>query len=695
MKQTVVGLSSRARQVLDHLLQMEEPVSTREIASRFGLSAAQVRYCFRPLELWLQVRGFRLMKKPRVGVHVEASTDQRETLLAELRELAERKLALTPGEREQLILLRFLVAGNFVPLDELCERLGVSRTSIFRDLASARGWLERRGLQLISRRRRGMLVQGEERHWRDAVLDLLLSNLSPGVLIAACVAADLRSIEYRAIRQFFFREACDFFDGLNRRQAERLVSSLEQRLGLVFVDEARVNLLLCLCLVLLRVPMGRLIAGNGATDGLPGYPHDVKAVLDVVDEIEEIVGRVLPPDEVRYLVAKVERAMEIGVVAEGQHVSAHEKVESSAVDLATLLARETAKYLHSGLYHDREFINCLALELSAAGCLPSALTSGSPGSVFLTDHLSPDADDDVDPLYGFTCRMLSPVLKSYGCVPTKRLLTSVAIHLGTALERLGRTWSRRKVWVICGAGVATARNLVSRLSLHLPELEILGVASAFDLARDSRLASGADAIISTFSLDWVTDVPIIHVSPLLTPQDVTTLRAALGLDNRKPGPEVESLPGDGLAMADILLLEAIDRDVVADDWEGVVDCAGALLLEVGAIWPSYVEAMKDMIRLYGPYVVVAPGSALLHAGPEMGAKRLAMSLIVLRDPVPFGHESHDPVRLALAFSSIDHKTHIRAVGEAMELLRETDRRQSILEASSEARILESVKTFLH
>jgi PTS system ascorbate-specific IIA component len=104
--------------------------------------------------------------------------------------------------------------------------------------------------------------------------------------------------------------------------------------------------------------------------------------------------------------------------------------------------------------------------------------------------------------------------------------------------------------------------------------------------------------------------------------------------------------------------------------------------------------MKDMIRLYGPYVVIAPGAALLHAGPEMGAKRLAMSLVVLRDPVPFGHEFHDPVRLALAFSSVDHKTHVRAVGEAVELLRATDRRQSIHEASSEQEILESIRLLL-
>jgi mannitol operon transcriptional antiterminator len=684
MSQSVVDLSSRTRQILDYLLRVREPVSTRQIASRFGLSSAQVRYSFRPLELWLHIRGFRLMKKTRVGVQIEASTAQREALLVELGELEGRKLALAPDERGQLILLRLLMTRSPLPLDELCERLGVSRTSVFRDLASAREWLEQRGLQLVAVRRRGMLVAGEERLWREAILELLLGNLSPGVLIAACVASDLEAIEQKATRQIFFREACDFFDDLNCRQAERLVTSLERRMGLVFVDEARVNLLLCLSLVLLRVPMGRLIADGEEIGSLPAIPQDTEAVQETVKEIERSIGQALPVDEVCYLAEKIEQAMETGFVVEDQSASVTGETDNSAVELATLLAREAAKYLHAGLLHDQEFINCLALELSM-------LLSGSPSSIFLTDRSSHDANDAVDPLYGFTCRMLTPVLRSHGHVPTGRLLASVAMHLGTALERLGRTWSRRKVWVICGAGVATARNLISRLNLHLPELGILGVASAFDLARDPRLVSGADAIISTVPLDWVTDVPLLHVSPLLTPQDVKELRVALGLNSRELGPVLEPSLEDGLSMVDILSLEAIDRDVDVNDWEEVVERAGALLLRVSAIWPSYVEAMKDMIRLYGPYVVVAPGAALLHAGPEMGAKRLAMSLVVLRKPIPFGHESHDPVRLALAFSSIDHKTHVRAVGEAMKLLREAGRRKSILEASSNEEILDNIK----
>jgi len=523
---------------------------------------------------------------------VEASVVQREALLAELRRLQGYELVLAPDERRQLLLLQLLMARSFLVLDEPGERLGVSRTTVFRDLAWAREWLGQRGLQLTTHRRRGVLVVGAERLWREAMLELLLTNLGQDVFVAACAASDPRSIEQKAVSQSFLREACDLLNSLDLRRAERLVTSLENWLQLVFVDEARVVLILCLSLLFLRVSMERLVSDEGDGDLYVTY-QDMKAARETAKEAEEIIGRDLPVGEFRYLASKIAKAMETGFVVEGQHALVEGEAESAAVELATLLAREAAKYLHAGLLHDQELINCLALELSM-------LFSPWPSSVSLADRPSWNGNGAADPLYGFTCRMLSPVLRGRGYMPTDRLIASIAMHLGTALERLGRTCSRRKVWVICGAGVATARNLISRLNLHLPELEILGVASAFELARDPQLASGADAVVSTIFLDWVTNVPLIHISPLLTPQDVERLRVALGLSRYEPGPAVGSSSEGGLSMAEILSPEAIDRDAIADSWEEVVDRAGALLLKVGAIWPSYVEAMKDMIRLYGP-----------------------------------------------------------------------------------------------
>jgi mannitol/fructose-specific phosphotransferase system IIA component (Ntr-type) len=191
-------------------------------------------------------------------------------------------------------------------------------------------------------------------------------------------------------------------------------------------------------------------------------------------------------------------------------------------------------------------------------------------------------------------------------------------------------------------------------------LEILGLASAFDLARDPGLAAGADALISTIPLDWLETVPVLRVSPLLTADDVALLRTTLALQEGAQRPVAAARGEALLALPDLLSGQTVELGVAARDWEQVVDRAGALLLGAGAVWPSYIEAMKDMIRLYGPYVVVAPGAVLLHAGPDMGGKRLRFSLVVLREPVAFGHESNDPVSVALAFSAIDHATHVRA-----------------------------------
>jgi len=679
----LIALSGRTRQILDYLLRLEEPVSTAQIASRFELTPPQVRYCFRYLQPWLRERGLRLSKRPRVGVMIEASIDQRKALIAELHKLEGYELILAQGERRQLLLLRLLMACNPLPLDGLREWLGVSRTSMFRDLASAREWLGQQGLSLTTHRRHGVLVAGGERLWREAVIDLLLRNLSQGVLVAACVVLEPRSTKQAVAGQSFLREACDFLDSLNLSQAECLVTSLERQLHLVFVDEARVNLILHVSLMLLRVPMGRLISKNEGHGDSPATPQEMKTAQELVTEMEQVVGRDIPSGELRYLASKIAKSIEGGVITKGQRAVVEGETESSAAELATLLAREAARYLHVGLAHDQELINCLTLELSAQ-------PSNWPTSVSLADHPIRNVNGTMDPLYGFTCRMLRSAMEHHGYVPTERVLSLVAMHLGTALERLSRIRSRRRVWVICGAGLATARNLISRLNLRLPELEIVGLASAFELARNPKLVSGADAIISTIPLEWVAEVPLLHVSPLLTPQDTEKLRVALGIDRYESNPEDEATSEGGLSMADILPPEAIDRDAIALRWEDVVDRAGALLLRVGAIWPSYIEAMKDMIRLYGPYVVVAPGAALLHAGPEMGGKHLAMSLVVLRTPVQFGHELHDPVRLALAFSSIDYRTHARAVGEAMRLLGEKDLVKSILEAPSEEDILKTL-----
>ena len=51
----------------------------------------------------------------------------------------------------------------------------------------------------------------------------------------------------------------------------------------------------------------------------------------------------------------------------------------------------------------------------------------------------------------------------------------------------------------------------------------------------------------------------------------------------------------------------------AGSWEEAVRLAGGLLERQGHIDPSYTEAMVNMVKELGPYIVIMPGVALTRA----------------------------------------------------------------------------------
>lgn len=679
MSQLVLAFSAKAKAVLEELLLATQPVSTVELGRQAGLSPAQVRYCLRTIEPWLRARNLPLVKTRRVGLYVADEPALRRQLLEEVRRLPPAQLTMTAGERVSLLLMRLLLAETALAQADLGRELSISRSSFFRDLGAARRWLARWQLHVRTQRRKGVRVEGAEASWRQALVELVCANLDEGQLVALCMPHRPEG-HWAAQGSRLEAVASGFLRGLDMARTEGELSALEMHLGGAFPDRARVRLALHLALSRYRVERGWPVDADQA--GQCSVPVDSNpAALARARAALAAVGRsALPVSELEFLTLRLVEAMAEGVVARDPAALAGPAAPAGTRELARRLAREAATYLNAHLFHDSELVDCLTLELSRASAFASL--EGAPEEGRRAQVVA-----SANPVLGFTQRVLGPVLSAQGYAPGPGLAAAIATHLETALERHGRGSARRRVWVVCGAGVATARNLITRLNLYLPQLEILGLASAFELAREPGLIAGADAVISTIPLDWVETVPVLGVSPLLTADDVGLLRTGLALDAPALRGERARVADGQLGVADLLSVRTIERLVIADHWEAVVDRAGALLLAAGAVWPSYIEAMKDMIRLYGPYVVVAPGAALLHAGPDMGGKRLCFSLVVLQQPVAFGHECNDPVGLALAFSAIDHTTHLRAVGQAITLLGDTQALDAIRAAGTAEEIL--------
>ena len=90
--------------------------------------------------------------------------------------------------------------------------------------------------------------------------------------------------------------------------------------------------------------------------------------------------------------------------------------------------------------------------------------------------------------------------------------------------------------------------------------------------------------------------------------------------------------------------------------------------------------MVEVLDTHGPYFVIAPGIALAHAKPSEVVLSTGLSLVTLADPVVFGHESNDPVRLVIGLCAVDHDSHIEMLAELSALLSDEATVNSLLNA---------------
>ena len=664
-----ISLTDRSKRVLYCLLTSEERLTLAHLATRLSLTVPQIRYSLQMARHWLASEGCRLMTKPRVGVWIDASPQVRQRLLFELEDSNRAEVFLDGDDRLQIVLLRILAQCQEVDPESLRERFGVSRTTIYRDLNSAKQWLKQRNLHLVSRRRKGLHLKGQPADRRRATIELLLGSLEQNIMIAACAGEDSWMAEQAPLHDAFAQEAEALLCEMNLKAMQDLISGVEKVVNLRFVDRARIKLGLHLGLIARDTKKG-MVPSKPRPTGTSEVSSVSEGARWMTRCLSDRMQMTFGLDDEEYIETVLMDAMKTGTRF-GQRSVDPQFTSLSAVELASTIACEAGKYLHAGLAFDSELKDCLALELEASSSQPYA---GAP------KHMVTMPGEIPLLLGGFTRRVIRPALLSSGHSAPWELANALGVHVATALQRLTRGRGRRKVWIVCGAHLATARNLVNRLSLNLPELDILGLASAVELSMDPDIVEGSDAVISTIDLSWIEEIPIVLVSPMLSERDIASIRDVLGLQSKEGGGAAPPDRVDRPSIAEILSKESIAVGLRVRTWQEVVQAAGQALFRVGAVWPSYIGAMEDMIRLYGPYMVVAPGAALLHASPEMGARRLAVSLVILATPVPFGHEAYDPVRLAFALSSVDYDSHLRVVEEAMGLLASQESRESILGA---------------
>lgn len=675
-------LNTRGRNVLVQLLTHHGPVASAEVAAQLGLSPRQVRYALPAMEEWLEGRDAELLVTRGIGISIDASDSVRSDLREELGRLTSFALCLSQAERVDVLVFDLLTSQQPLTAEQLASRLGVSRATVFKDLEDAEGVLSRHGLRLERRPKLGLWLAGTEAQWRETAVSFLLDSVGQMALLALTKGSDARLRSRMNGTSWLLRRLCRYFAGLRLSFSRSLINLMAEELGLRFTDIAYGALIMHAALSVARVQEDESVEFSSDWAPLLESETAARAKRLVRSRVREELDLNLPEAEASYvalqvLCAKCRRGVhDVADIAPGP-------VDDDVLEAVDKVVATASTYLHPSLEVDSRLKRSLAVHLQTA---LKRMRLDLP----IRNPMLAELQSQYPYLLKVARRSIAELKDEGGSRVADEEIGYIAMHLGAAMERLRPIHAKKnRVLVVCGEGLATAWLLVCRLQSELPDLQVVDVLSAVEVAEQHAFPWDMDAMISTVNIE-IPGIPIVVVSPLLRAEDKRRIREVLDTGVPQTAGAEQPQGPEGPSLVSLLEAGSLAAGVRADDWRHLVETAGRLLLEARAIEPRYIQAMKQSIVEHGPYVVIRPGVALLHARPQDGVNRLCMALATVQEPVRFGHSFNDPVRIAVVLGAVDHRSHLRALAELARVLGNDDVVRAMSEASSKKELLQHV-----
>jgi PTS system ascorbate-specific IIA component len=143
----------------------------------------------------------------------------------------------------------------------------------------------------------------------------------------------------------------------------------------------------------------------------------------------------------------------------------------------------------------------------------------------------------------------------------------------------------------------------------------------------------------------------------------------------------------------LLNKDVIKLNVKCLDWKDAIRKGSEILINKGFVEERYTEAILDNFEKFGSYMVIVPGIVLSHARPEEGVKKFSVSLMTLKDPVEFGSEMNDPVKLVITLAAIDSEAHMKVIKKLMELLMNAEDLNKLMNSEEVEEIIEIINKY--
>ncbi|MEI5994587.1 hypothetical protein A5880_002173 [Enterococcus sp. 4G2_DIV0659] len=497
MSRMSLHLSKREIKILLLLLDLEDSVTTKELAETFQVSVRTIKYDLDNVREWFKEQNVILQARRNKGIWLDIPDSERLTLKNEIIEVERFETYPDQELRVNQLIFRLLLAPDCLTSQELADDLQVSRNTIVSDLDRVDELIQTYGLTLNRQSRQGFSINGEENKIR-LLMEYITQKEITEYDIYQIMSYFVQSGQQKKMQEVHVG-VNTIFQTIYQVALKEMTSLLDPSLFDQFNYAEILSITLRVAIAASRMQLHHTVGAYKMLTNQKVLEQKQELPFLLMKKVFDHYELPLLADEYFYIYSDV-------FVANNQQ---------DIVGLTEELIKDVSEEISFPFYRDRQLFTNLFAHLSLR------LTKKH---LFINEY-NPFVDD-IKAKYP---QLFSAIqLASQSDIVGSALLINdsfiayIALHFLVAYEKNLHEVNVVRIVYVCSTGLGVTSLIEQKIMEEVSNVEIAGFASVLNAA-DVIEEKNPDLVLSIFPIEIV-NRPFIKVNPLPTEADLHSVQ---------------------------------------------------------------------------------------------------------------------------------------------------------------------------
>lgn len=492
--------NNRIIQIVKILSRTKKMVTGEKICNVLNVTARTLRNDLKQYKSTLEEYGIEIISKHGVGYQIQVidETKYYDFIEKTMKEESENQLVIPiyPEDRIQYLVRKLLTQEGYIKIEEICEEIFVSRSTLNNDLKDVKERLQYFHLDLESKPAHGIKVIGSEFHKRSC------------------------------ISEYFFHVEGNDNQFLNRAKTasprqEEIADLLYETMveeSFKLTDIGFQNLVIHIVIALLR------LEENSSADDIQYEEQfistkEYQMAKALCRKLEQKYNIVFPKVEIYYI------ALHLSGKKAMQYSSNNIYLNNENENLLHQIFKAIYQQYSVDMSTDIELYTSLALHFQP---MMNRLKYGMNIQNPLLEQIK---NENVE-AFEFSVLTAHVIEEQEGYIVSENEMGYIALHFALALERYKNHTVKKNIIIVCASGMGSSQILLHKVRQKFKNsIANIYVTELYELS--SVKQEEFDFILSTVPITFETKIPTIHVQYFLDDQDSYHIQEAILLSDEK------------------------------------------------------------------------------------------------------------------------------------------------------------------